>query len=225
MANCLITRLAATVQNEELEYIDRIVVSFGPRATIYNGVCRFLLSEGGRVRVLSGNIYSNSDATTQITEIVANDGLKLAVFYVKPDEYAKVAVENKYTNILEINRITTSELSARPNIDFEHLKSCFACDTISFLFMGTEGAIEDIVEYRAKYLEEINSKYVLFSNTVSGVTFHGAFFTEEKNLFVNRPNGGDVVTIYGSRTGSAGNYVYGNPLATYTISTGVWSYN
>lgn len=220
MDNCLLTKLKATVDNDSLFYLGKLKVSFDGQISNPR-VCRFILMQGAKVTVLSGTIYSDSAATTPIVspKEITGEGANMFVFYVKPTTPAVILIEDKYSLIYTVNRITSSETSARPVIDFEDLATCYGVKECSFFFMRTEGTLEHLIEIGCENWDGSVRTYTLYNSTVSGVTFHGSYVTSETNLYCKKESG--VVNVYATKSGGT----YSNIVATYTIATKTWQYN
>ena len=198
MDNCLVKKLKATVNNDNLpNLLQKVFAITGNENTGYNTVKVI----GAVLR--EGVLYSDTSATT--VAVNQGDTLGSSDYYVKSGDTIKLTCNyNSVTNITFYSNLLYVGLN-----DFAPYKNL---DVLWLRFTRTSGTLESFIKEHIKYRGSSNFVLdMLLTNTL--VTLNNASITERLNASCS----GNVVTIYKQGSPST---VY----ATYTISTDTWSY-
>ena len=219
MANdCLVSKLKKVADNPELVGIGEIVLKNFTGGSYYavRGRTGYVT-----IKVLKGHMYSDAALTESITEKVNNESYGYGTVYLNVDENPVIKVTNKYDHIYQIALAHAAGVArnAKPEIDFSDLCYIFNVTIFNIDVIKTSGRMEDLVETVYKNSPRTNGFTLnASSNTPSNVTLNGIKIVSDQ--YYRYEDG--IINVYTSNPSSG---VYEGLIASYNISTEIWTYS
>lgn len=220
--NCLVTKLKAVVNNNNLPYLNGIVFEYDGTsfpALQYGGLA-IKVNNPTQLKVLSGSLFTDTSCTQEITQTTIIPEQDERILYIKSGTSVKLVV-NSVGNITKLG----SSYNCNLHFNFNELYEFASLKSIIFTPFITQGRLEDLIEHLCEGTWTLERLDFSYQSANSNVTFNGIRITGGTSPNVYPVKEDNIISLYRTRTGTEPDYSYDNFIGSYNIITGVWTYS